>query len=522
MKNIKTTILSVATWMLATLTIVSCVDKNDWDVDSSYNRLFSITSMSVSANATDIKYTFSTNSKAEYYLIELSKDSLYEAIALGQHESSIIYGEDKSITKSPVTLGDLDSDTKYFLRVKAMSTTSQNSGWAYLTDYSFKTKSEQIITDITSGVFNVSIQWPANSKVTHVVVLNGSTTVVSQNLTTDEIAKGEVVVEGLESRTDYTIKLMNGTLTRGSKTFRTNIDTGDKIKIYPEDDIAAILANAEDGNEYAILPGTYVVSQKITLTKSISIMAAVPNEIVVQGMYFDLTEGVGLELRDLILDGSPVEQGNASQLIKYTSVHTTGETNPLVVSGCQIRNYTAGFIDQRVMIEVKSMTITNNTFDNIGARFIDIQQGYSKVIDLTNNTISNSVTSDAFIRIDNNAGSFSNVKCLLTISNNTLYRVYANGNNRFLYVRQNGNQIVVRKNLITHSTGGYSDQSATNVTVMANNYYHSAPNYLSGTKVNDTTGTVADPQFKDVDNLDFTIQNRDVANAEVGDPRWFQ
>lgn len=507
--------------LLATLSFIACTDKNDWDVDSSYERLFSITKMSVSVNATDANYTFTANAKADYYIIELSKDSLYDAIELGQSESSIVYGEDKSITKSPVNLDDLDSNTKYFLRVKAMSTAGKNSNWAYLDSYYFTTKSEQIISSVTPGIFDVTIEWPANSRVTHVVVLNGSTTVVTQNLTASEIAAGKATIDGLEAKTDYTVRLMNETLLRGSKTFKTLIDTGTAIIIDQGDDIETMLAAAEDGDEFAIMEGTYDVNARISLTKTIAIRAAEPGKAIINGMSFNLSAGAGLELSDLVLNDI-----NASgyQLINYPEAYAAS-TAALTISGCNISNYASGFINQRFMVEVQSITITDNIFNNIGAsgRFIDIQSGYVKTITVKNNTIANSCQGQDVIRIDNAAGGFSNVNSMITFSNNTLYKVGSNSASiRLFYTRLTNHAITASNNLITYSSGIYSNQSATKVTGFANNYYYEAAGYLSGYTVVDTSGTVANPDFKDPANLDFTVQNRAVADAGAGDPRWIE
>ena len=99
--------LSGAFMLLTAFATISCDDANDWTTDSSYNRLFSVPKMSVSANATDAELTWSTTPGTEYYIIEISLDSLYDDVAMGTGKGSIIYGEDKSITKSPYTLEGL-------------------------------------------------------------------------------------------------------------------------------------------------------------------------------------------------------------------------------------------------------------------------------------------------------------------------------------------------------------------------------------------------------------------------------
>ena len=117
--------------LLATTSITSCVDDNDWTVDPTYDRLFSPTSLSVSANTTDAEVSWKAYPGSKYYIIEINTDSLY-----GLNEeiraNSIIYGQDESITKANYTIDNLNSNSKYFIRVKACSDEQVNSNWNYL------------------------------------------------------------------------------------------------------------------------------------------------------------------------------------------------------------------------------------------------------------------------------------------------------------------------------------------------------------------------------------------------------
>lgn len=134
--------------------------------------------MSVSANATDAELTWTTTPGTEYYLIEISLDSLYDDIAMGSGKGSIIYGEDKSITKSPYTLEGLYSDSKYFIRMKAFSTSKPESKWGYMSDFSFKTRTEQIFEKWTISHDKITLYWPANSVANRIEVTDASGTVI--------------------------------------------------------------------------------------------------------------------------------------------------------------------------------------------------------------------------------------------------------------------------------------------------------------------------------------------------------
>lgn len=61
-----------AMMLMASFAAVSCIDGNDWDEDSTYDRLFSPTesNVSVSAQATQAEVKWSTVKDAESYIIE--------------------------------------------------------------------------------------------------------------------------------------------------------------------------------------------------------------------------------------------------------------------------------------------------------------------------------------------------------------------------------------------------------------------------------------------------------------------
>ena len=152
MKSIKN-ILGTASMIALALSATSCTDGNDWDVDGSLSRLFglngdkiTVETAETSATVTFSAFTSKAVSSPEYYVFEVSKDSLYEGV---ENANIIKFGEDKTLTSSPVVLSGLDGDSKYYMRVKAMSSTVNESKWVYYKDgSSFKTKAEQIFNNV--------------------------------------------------------------------------------------------------------------------------------------------------------------------------------------------------------------------------------------------------------------------------------------------------------------------------------------------------------------------------------------
>ena len=133
--------------LFASLCVSSCTDGNDWGVDSTYDRLFGTkeSSFSVSAGAVSAEVKWESTKDTEYYIIEASTDSLYDAVQMGA-EGSLLYGEDGSITQSPYTITGLMGETTYYLRIKSVSK-EKESNWVYLSDYKFTTDKEQILNE---------------------------------------------------------------------------------------------------------------------------------------------------------------------------------------------------------------------------------------------------------------------------------------------------------------------------------------------------------------------------------------
>ncbi len=229
--NLKDIILSGSLLILIACTAISCDDANDWSTDDTYNRLFHTTSISIAPTATEAEVTWTTVPKASYYIIEVSKDSLYEDEI---QSTSLVYGEDKSITESPYTLSDLDSSSKYYIRIRSCSESMSESKWAYYEDFFFKTKSEQIMSSVTSAdktSSSATLRWTAGKTVSSLEVVVGGSIVQTITLTSDDVANGYVTIKGLSPETTYTANLYNGETKRGYVTFETypEVPEADKI-----------------------------------------------------------------------------------------------------------------------------------------------------------------------------------------------------------------------------------------------------------------------------------------------------
>lgn len=215
--------------VLSGMLFTSCTDANDWGVDTSFDRLFGTkqSSFTVTEGAVSAEVKWDATVNTEYYIIEVSTDSLYDDIPMGA-ENSIVYGEDGSIIQSPYTITGLLGETTYYLRIKSMSKDKQ-SNLVYLPDYKFTTDKEQILnepseTEITDEA--VSLTWEAGLEVTHITYTQDGT-LVTYELSDEEKAAGKVTLMGLLAMTDYTFYIYNGEILRGE----IEVTTGQSVMV---------------------------------------------------------------------------------------------------------------------------------------------------------------------------------------------------------------------------------------------------------------------------------------------------
>ena len=234
MKHIINKIVAGAFMLLTTAGIISCTDINEWETDSQYDRLFSPGSFSVSATTTTAEVTWKATSGTNYYIIEVSTDSLYGKTEECR-ENSIVYGTNKDIKKSPYTLEDLNSNTKYYIRIMGCSETKGNSHWNYLEKFSFQTKSENIFETVGSkdkGEDFITLRWDATLAVTHLeyaqvtgIDENGNS-ILGEIKTIDlSNAEGSVKISELQASTSYQFTIYNGTHPRGTRIVSTTNPT---------------------------------------------------------------------------------------------------------------------------------------------------------------------------------------------------------------------------------------------------------------------------------------------------------
>ena len=270
-------------------TMASCTpDMDGWGKDSSTDRLFGPTSISVATTDSSDTVSYGTITGADKYQVQyLQKISSTDTL------SNDIETCDGLVTleteKSSIVIANLLNDTHYFLRVRALSEGGKpNSKWLYYQTSeqrgTFKTEAEQIFDDITSKDKSdkyVILRWNTAKEVTHIIV-SATDFKDSVVLSEEQKAAGTLKYDKLKGSTKYTFTIYNGTLKRGTREVTTNapVPSAD-LEYYWDfekdgesitDDILATLsekakARATSADDYSVsiaIPADTVVTYEAT------------------------------------------------------------------------------------------------------------------------------------------------------------------------------------------------------------------------------------------------------------------
>jgi hypothetical protein len=491
------------------------------DVDRAYTP----TALTAKIRAlTSIELAWKTRPDVDHYVVEFSEDSLAF--------TSII----RTVTVAPDELPLLqafEGETRYSARVKAVSAVgAADSKWAEIT---IATALENIFLPVQNGdveALTAILRWPANSEVTRFVINPGG---VARAITDEERAAGEATITGLDDQTDYTVLLYNGTKQRGAVSFTTLIDVGNATRVYPEDDLSAIIAAAASGDVLVLYPGEYLAYKGIiNIDKAISIRGLYPYNKPVVHVQFALQPGSGnVTVADLNMDGTyPTTEGSPETVLEYAFIHVaSGTYGALSVTGCEIHDYSKSLAagSSSVVAEIPGISFDNCVVTNIqtvSADFIDFRAAYVASITLTNSTFNKCAPGRDFVRLDAAAGlSGIGKTSVVLIDHCTLYGV-SNTQDRIVYVRFVNNTLDIRNTLIAATDGYYTNQSGSSQPNGNNNNYFNAIGfytdaYVANAKI-DLSGnyTTVDPGFADTAAGDFTVSNQDLIDRAVGDPRW--
>lgn len=545
--------------MALALSATSCTDGNDWDVDGSLSRLFglngdkiTVETAETSATVTFSAFTSKTVPAPEYYVFEVSKDSLYEGV---ENANIIKFGEDKSLTSSPVVLSGLDGDSKYYMRVKAMSSTSNESKWVYYKDgSSFKTKAEQIFNNVeATDLFedHVNLSWTPGAEVTHITYANANDVenIQTINLTDEEKTAGKYTLSGLQPTSTYTITIYKNDVKRGQLQVTTpaampaanfKYSLASDVTVISQDliDEIAEKAKAAAGNEtnYSATIGI-PAGAKVALYGTNDSDGGKTNVTIPDGMSVTFFGLAGGETPTITLDknfdiaGShayikfqnvKLEENGAGYFINQSKACTVSE---FTLEDCEVSNVKTSFfrIQGKDAKSIGKLTLKNSIFTNLcaGYGFIHIDAGSGaghldnvEIDGCTFNSIC--VTGKVFI--------FSKKTDMqdITIKNSTFYN--CNGNGQY-FVDFNTDSFGPNTFLIENCIFGKSADEATNKNIRSKtpatvaNSFRTTDFFKVIKGVNDTEFS-STQLFTDPANGNFTIK-AGTLKEKAGDPRWY-
>ncbi|MDQ7947352.1 MAG: DUF5123 domain-containing protein [Pedobacter sp.] len=446
MKRLNLYIAALA--LMALFSFSGCEDPVEEITQLQTSQLFSPTDLNaVIVNKTGIRLTWKAVSGAKSYTIEVFTTADFSGTPV-RTISNV------NISQVPYLVSGLAGNTQYAIRVKAIGDGISDS--KYITA-SIKTEPEQIFQDIDPTKLtatSITLTWPAGENVTNISLSPGS---ISRALTAGEIAAGSVTISGLTPKVAYTATLLLNTTVRGTKTFTTpaQLPTGaDVVVLTPTDDLGAMIQAATKSTRFVILEGTkYDASAAIILPAGIDISvigeeAPVKPVFSVNTITLPATGGKlhfeNIEINAFAKGDETLPSNTRRQYIINQSAASTFDevsfdncnirnfvntpvrlqgTNAIVINkvifnNCQIDNISVAdagpgagnysFINSNVATgKINNITLTNNTFSNIGYGLILHNAAPSLSVTIENNTFYN-VTGDGRYFIDYNAQTIAN------------------------------------------------------------------------------------------------------------------
>ena len=544
--------------------VTACTDANDWDTNPAFDRMFGVNSNKISIETdqedpSTVNVTFNPIQGAEYYIIEVSTDSLTDEVEMGG-EHATVYGEDKSLTKSPATLVNMREETSYYMRMKTMSSTTPESKWVYYNlGAPFKTLG--IIYDVPSADIlenSVTLRWITKTgTVTHITYTtseNGQDVTETRTLTDAEIAAGVCTITGLKENKTYKFAIYNGEVLRGTKTVKTakampwatvRQELGDDVTQIDQELMDMLAQKALDimaaeGKDTASVTIGVPAGKTLTLgtteeslnvPEGISVTffglaGEVPTlqvykfldvagnhgyvrfeHINVDGMY-DGDAGVkGCEYvinqeAACSIDSLSFVECNISNLNSALVRIKSGdykEINKLRIDNCIVTNHAGAYqflCFAKVDFKIDDIEITNSTFNKIC-------QGKKTFIDLENSAYNTNINVEGctFYNLLGDGAYLISAKGVTGSVNATFFKV-------------------LLAKTYTEKARGYQGD---NITISAPSSYLLSDFVFLKNKLdmfNTYNGNSSDV-FTDPASGDFTLKVNDLIREEVGDPRWY-
>jgi hypothetical protein len=466
---------------------------------------------------TTIELNWSPREGVSSYVVEFSEDSLLF--------STIIFTDEVTADELPYR-HTLSGETRYSARVKSVGSEGiEDSKWAAVT---IETAAENIFKTLPGDNVQdtyATLLWNVGGDMTHFLINPGN---IERPITAEEKAAGEATITGLTGSTDYTVTLYNGTKRRGTVAFSTQREA----TVFPENDLAAIIAGAADGAVLILAPGQYNLAT-VALTKSITIEGQKSYDMPVINGSFTTAVAIGtITLKSVLFNGG-------GTIAQFFAANAGSDIGTLSIIDCEVKNYQNSFIASTNTTATAgkfgSIVVTGCYVHDIlpagGGDGLDFRGGTVGSLAVENSTFANGFR--AFLRMQV-ASNTSFKYC-------TFYKISAldNSNNTGMFraagVAGPNNKLEVRNCLFAETgvlnptnvqSGNWTRRADHMIAVptYANNNIHSCYNLLVGlyTSAAQVSATELNPGFVNAAGGDFTVTNQTLIDNQIGDPRWRQ
>ena len=519
--------------LLAAISFNSCTDKNDWDVDASFDRLFHTTSLSVSPLDDRVGVEFKKMPNTAKYIVEINTDTLNNDVTENANGKSII----KELTTTPDTIYDLQGSTKYYIRMRGISEEGKSSNWKYLDKYSFKTKSEQIIESVTPATYTADVTFKAGKQIDAAYIYKDNDS-VKQDVSAAEVEAGLITLTGLKANTTYKVKLWNGEVVRGSYSFKTN-------EAYPEgyevitlaegDDINNIMANTTSDKIVIVFPQGLDYKTPVGEDGKNKV-PVIPGNI--KSVYFWGAAGdtkptfhpLGIKFDDTTADRGVIRFYNLNLVNNGKTdnyvVNMGGANNieSLEIEKCNISK-TRGVVRFQNIgsnCTVSKISINNCVIDEIGSYGVVNTKGQTKMtigkLDITNSTISG-VEAGAMVNIQN-AG------LTIKVDHCTIYNCVQGAKSMFDVNKLTDTKVIMSNSIIGPFYGSDGEATIKGVSMknqqdVTSTFYTNDQKWNSGYELGDEISGSSVDFWENAGNGDFTIKSAFKSQYEnYGDPRW--
>ena len=546
-------IASTCIFGLATLAMTSCSDNDNIIESLVFNKNFA--PLGIEANSvkeTTASITWKTAANATNYNLEVFAD---DSLTFAGTPEQVITG--LTADDIPYTISNLQFDTKYSVRIQSLTEGDEGRTSTWNGVY-FRTGTKQFLKNPKPAEIadrSVTLSWEVEEGYDVSQIVIGD---ITHNITAEEKEAGQAIIEGLTPETEYTAYMYYNDKQCGNRKFTTIADLAGAILVHEDDDLMAIIEEAEEGAVLALYGGTYNLNAKFDeATGNLVSTGAVKiyKTITIKGIYptdqpkiygrFEIYDGAGLSINQCKINGSKNKdsQGepDASQIFNYKFDASSAGTvfEALDIQNCEITGHATGkgLVYLNIAAIVKTISIKNSIVYGIecsGGDFIDSRLGLPREITLANSTFYNVAKGRDFIRVDDKSGDFpSENGPVVTVDHCTLYNIGANAsNNRIFYVRFANNKATFTNNVVvgTKYKRGFANGTAIDLEpTLQNNFYFDCENLTSaGGSADatiswfDTEGTIESSNpFADAEKEDFTLNTNSAAyKGGAGAPRW--